>query len=162
LSFTRSIYRIFLLKFCFTYPIFILPLYFCTDYSRLIDREGYKLLVGQVNEPIWQGPFYPNATSTSDWDEDNDYLNCGEAEPVYPYNNSCVFNVFGDPTEHENLASDPYYQQRRQQLADEMARIQNTTFSPNRGFEAFMKGEYLACSVSIAQFGSFMSPFLYV
>ena len=133
-----------------------------TIHSRLIDREGYKLLVGHVSEPIWQGPFYPNATSTSDWNEATAYLNCGEATPVYPYNNSCLFNVFSDPTEHDNLASDPYYEQKRQKLADEMLKIQNTTFSPDRGFPAFLAGEYLACSVSITQFGSFMSPFLYL
>merc|ERR1712146_835562 len=65
-----------------------------TYVQGLINNKGYKLLIGNVQQNIWQGPLYPNATTH--WKDDP--LDCKSEGP-------CLFNIFFDPTEHKNIAA---------------------------------------------------------
>ena len=64
----------------------------------LIQGE-YKLLLGKVDQCWWQGPQYPNGSST--WDTHATWINCTTATKK-----ACLFNVIEDPTEHHDIAEE--------------------------------------------------------
>lgn len=120
-----------------------------TFVQGLIRADGWKLLHDVLNQDMYQGPFYPNATTLAHPWKNTDY-DCGTS--VAP---TCLFNVFDDPTEHVNQAA------ARPDIVAEMAariaELQKTVFSPDRG-----SSSPLACNVS-AQTGvykGFIGPFL--
>jgi arylsulfatase I/J len=110
-----------------------------TSVQGLIRADGYKLLVDELIDAVWQGPFYPN--STTSWA--NTPVECGTA--------GCLYNVFADPTEHVELsASQPSV------LAAMLARLgelRQGVFSPHRGAQSA-----LACNATVACRG-FVCPF---
>ena len=55
----------------------------------LISGE-YKLLMGKVDQCWWQGPQYPNGSST--WDTYDTWINCTTATKK-----ACLFNIITDP-----------------------------------------------------------------
>ena len=58
----------------------------------LIRADGWKILHDVLDNAVWQGPVYPNAsTAAHPWD--NTPVDCGTA--AVP---TCLFNVFEDPT----------------------------------------------------------------
>lgn len=115
-----------------------------TVVQALIRADGYKLMWGSVEQNIWTGPFYPNASTN--WV--NTPADCG-----LPSNATCLFNVLTDPTEHVNLAS-----VQPGVVADMQARIaelQAGVFSPQRGAPG-----HGACGVAHTQWKGFVGPFL--
>jgi arylsulfatase B len=117
-----------------------------TFVQGLIRADGWKVLHDVITQDIWQGPFYPNATTLNKpWD--NAPLDCGSfAKPT------CLFNVFSDPTEHDNQADKQ--PSVLAEMVSRLAEIQTTVFSPNRGQQS-----PLACEVSKNN-GGFVAPFL--
>jgi arylsulfatase I/J len=116
-----------------------------TMVQALLRSDGYKLIIGSLGQNIWQGPYYPNATTK--WN-DVPFV-CG----IPPNNGTgCLFNIFSDPTEHVDLAaSSPDI------VAAMYARIQDyqaTAFSPNRGTD-----DGSACRAAIGTFNGFWGPF---
>lgn len=111
--------------------------------------DGYKLIIGSVDQNIWQGPYYPNASATN-W-ADTPY-HCGVPGHVKT-KGGCLFNIFDDPTEHDDIAeANP---QIVQELYARIQEIQNTSFSPDRGTD-----EGRACRVAIDKWQAFFGPFL--
>jgi arylsulfatase I/J len=117
-----------------------------TFVQGLIRADGWKLLHDQLTQDIWQGPFYPNAsTQSKPWK--NTPLDCGSAAQP-----TCLFNVFKDPAEHDNqAAAQPGIVAA---MAARIAELQATAFSPDRGQQS-----PLACQVSKSN-GGFVAPFL--
>ena len=68
----------------------------------------------------WQGPQYPNGSST--WDTHATEINC---------TSGCLFDIIADPTEHHDLASElpAVVASMRQRLGE----LQRTVFDPDRG-----------------------------
>ena len=122
----------------------------------LIDKDGYKILVGPSQYGIWQGPYYPNASSYTDWNESTERVTCGaSASPAYPYPGACLFNVFDDPTEHNDLStSNP---SKLAQLTNRLKEVQDTVFSPNRG-----QPTGLPCNLASTVYQGYYGPWLEV
>ncbi len=120
-----------------------------TFVQGLIRSDGWKLLHDLINQDIWQGPFYPNATTAAKpWT--NTPLDCGSfAAPT------CLFNIFDDPNEHVNQAA--AFPEIVTQMAARITEIQTTVFSPDRG-----QNSPLACKVSAPHgiYRGFVGPFL--
>ena len=122
-----------------------------TVVQAMIRADGFKLMIGETGQNIWTGPQYPN--KTTNW-VDNPY-HCGvPAWGSQPKTGKggCLFNVFTDPTEHNDVAAaNPTI------VADLMQRIlfwQQTAFSPNRG-----TADLKACDAALA-YGGYWGPFL--
>lgn len=120
-----------------------------TFVQGLIRSDGWKLMHDLINQDIWQGPFYPNATTVSKpWKNTN--LDCGSFA-----NPTCLFNVFDDPNEHVNQAK--AFPEIVTEMAARISEIQATVFSPDRG-----QNSPLACTVSAPHgiYRGFVGPFL--
>ena len=96
-----------------------------TFLQGLIRADGFKLLTDLLSMNVHTGPLYPNATTAAHpWRNDN--LDCGQLP-----NPTCLFNVFVDETEQEELhASRPDVVA---EMAARMTEISRTLFSPWRG-----------------------------
>ena len=109
-----------------------------TAVQGVIRADGFKVLVGSLDNAVWQGAFYPNASTS--WR--NTPVNCS---------GGCLYNVFADPSELDDLAaSQPAV------LAEMLARVadlQAGVYSPMRG-----PPSELACAAS-ERCGGFVCPF---
>ena len=106
----------------------------------IITNEGWKLLRGHIGNPFWQGPIFPNRS-------------------VYPTGslvcNPCLFNVFTDPHELEDVASaNPDIVAR---LVAEVDALQRTVWNPDRGNSS---KDGLACEKALGVGRGFWMPFL--
>lgn len=110
----------------------------------------YKLLVGygegdSINMAGWPGPQSPNGTSV---DFKGMKMSCGTTPDT-----GCLFNVFKDPEERQNLANDRP-DVFRSMLA-ELLEVNATVFSPNRGTT-----NPAACETALGKYGGAWGPFL--
>jgi len=109
-------------------------------------QPPYKLLIGDVYQAVWTGPLYPN--TSSNWVDTP--LSCGD--PLKTPGAGCLFDVYADPTEHNNIASsNPTIVNAMRQRMQE---IQATVFAPNRGSD---NGQ--ACVAATSQYKGFWGPF---
>lgn len=84
----------------------------------------WKLILGVVDQCWWQGPQYPNGSST--WDTHATWINC-----TTPTKKACLFNIIEDPTEHfDRAAEQPALVD---QLLARMQQVQTTVYDPDRG-----------------------------
>lgn len=118
-----------------------------TFVQGLLRSDGYKLLRDQVGQAVWTGPFYPN--TTSNWTDIP--VQCGD--PLTNASSACLFNVFDDPYEYNNIAAS--HVDIVTAMAARLAELQATVFSPNRGVPTT-----LSCNVSERVYRGFMGPFL--
>jgi arylsulfatase I/J len=123
-----------------------------TIVSGLIVDEGKDGLWKVLQESIvpmsgWQGPVWPNATTT-EFQKQID-RSCGGA-------NGCLYRIDVDPTEHKNVAQEPANAGRLKNMKQLLQRMNATTFSPDRGqvdFEA-------SCGAAYHKWQGFWGPFL--
>ena len=118
-----------------------------TQVQALIRADGYKLIIGMLDQNIWTGPYYPNAST---W-QDPPY-HCGVPTTPPTGKGGCLFNVFTDPTEHDDVAA-----QHPDIVASLYARLlelQTTAFTPDRGTD-----DGAACTAAMA-YGGFWGPFV--
>ena len=111
------------------------------------DGGLWKLL----QEPVipmngWQGPSFPNATST---DYSNDLgRECKEG---------CLFQLDDDPTEHEDVSGDPANAARVLKMGALLKRLNASAFTPDRGsgpdFET-------SCGAAHSRWSGFWGPFV--
>merc|ERR1712048_1360905 len=66
----------------------------------------------------------------------------------------CLINVKEDPTEHEDLASDPAYATVLKTMQDTLKELNKDLFKPNRGTDRLE-----ACQVALSQ-GRVLGPFV--
>jgi hypothetical protein len=112
--------------------------------AGVIRADGYKLLVGQLVNGFWTGPLSPNGTACQPG-----LLDCGNTSTPL-----CLFNIFLDPNEHDNVAS--LHPDIAAELAARIVELQKTVFSPLRGPSLADQ----ACANSNATWGGFVGPFL--
>ena len=113
--------------------------------QALIRADGYKVLYGNVIENTWTSAFYPNATTN--WC-DSCPLDCGPADAP-----TCLFNVFSDPTEHDNVAA--AHPAIVASMAARLAELQKGIFAPDRG-----QPSDLACHAGTVTWQGFVGPFI--
>ena len=129
--------------------------------QAIIDENGFKLIIGDSIDSVWTGPFYPNLTSN--WNESTTIFTCTDSPlsgptPVFDpttqmYNGACLFNVFDDPTEHNNIAADNLDIVKR--LSLRLANLNTTSWNPNRGSQT-----NLPCELSVSAYEGFLGPWL--
>jgi arylsulfatase I/J len=109
-----------------------------TIVQGVIRSDGYKLLLGKVHNNWWTGPVYPNSTTYPTGD-----YNCGAG--------GCLFNIFTDPTEHDDVAA------QNPDIVKELARAisDQRVYNPDRGTN---DGE--ACKKAFAVHSGFYGPFV--
>ena len=113
----------------------------------LIRADGYKLLRDVVDMDVWTGPFYPNATTAAHpWN--NSGRDCGQLPAP-----TCLFNIFDDPSEHENLAA--AHPDIVAAMAARIAELQAAVFSPYRG-----NPDPRACKATRELWHGFVGPFI--
>ena len=112
----------------------------------MINKQGYKLIIGWATTSVWTGPFYPNASSSLYVENPpsplppvnlTTQLVCGD--PYYPffdeisqsYVGACLFNIFDDPYEYNNIAKK--HPDIVKQLSTRMKYFTNNAFNPDRG-----------------------------
>ena len=114
-------------------------------------RGPYKLLLGprvkafNIDQDMTTGPFYPNATRNLHL---NPFLRVCNRDP---FDGGCLYNVYDDPSESSNLAS-----QYPDIFVDMLARIdelQLGVFSPSRGHQS-----PLACRAALGRH-NYWGPF---
>jgi len=114
---------------------------FLTNIVQGIIVNKHKLLIGNISMSGWQGPIYPNTTI---WDGNNAIENC---------DSGCLFDIYADPTEHNNIAAaNPTI------VRDLLARIQEaqrTAFTPYRGVD-----DGAACTAAVNKYDGYWGPFL--
>jgi hypothetical protein len=84
----------------------------------LIRADGWKLLIGATHQNVWTGPQYPNKSTA--WP--NAAADCGDG---------CLFNVFTDPTEHDDVAAQ--HPDIVSSMRARIAELNATFYRPNRG-----------------------------
>mmetsp|Transcript_102143 Transcript_102143/g.264492 ORF Transcript_102143/g.264492 Transcript_102143/m.264492 type:complete len:552 (-) Transcript_102143:228-1883(-) len=112
-----------------------------------IIQGRYKLLVGELSMAGWTGPKFPNVTS--DWNPTKTWQTCGT-----DIKSGCLFDIFDDPTEHHNLASE-----KPELFGSMLARVQELqkgVFSPHRGLPHMFE----ACHHALHTYGGFWGPFV--
>jgi arylsulfatase B len=110
----------------------------------IIRSDGFKLLIGNTTGGCWQGPLSPNGTYVGDCP-----LDCGTTKTPL-----CLFNIFTDPTEHNNVVE--IHTDIALELAAQIDKAQLTVFSPLRGNNMVD----IACANSNKTWGGFVGPFL--
>ena len=122
-----------------------------TIVQGLIQADGWKLLIGNVSQSFWQGPIYPNSTSEQKNNTKSQHVDCGVPSSDGPH--GCLFNLWNDPNEHENVAD--LYPDIVLALYQRIKSIQMTVFSPNRGVD-----QPQACETAIHTWKGYWGPFL--
>lgn len=106
-----------------------------TSLGRMVDtksRDGnqsvpaatrglWKLLIGELTQDGWQGPIFPNASTS--WDGDHAKLDCGSR--------GCLFELESDPTEHYDLAA--VMPSKLIYMHAMLTNASSTIYSPDRG-----------------------------
>ena len=125
-----------------------------TIVQGLIEDRGadgrWKLLLGAVPMNGWQGPFYPNSSTTAhafgfsgEW-----VLDCGAG--------GCLFRLDLDPEERHDVAhANP---QLVVQMKATLLRLQSTALSPDRG-PGEQNGDVAAACAAAERYGGFFGPF---
>jgi arylsulfatase I/J len=119
-----------------------------TVVQGIIRADGWKLLIGNVTQNIWTGPTYPN--KTTNWTDIPHP--CGDPNDKKS-KGGCLFNIFTDPTEHEDVAA-----QNPDIVTALRARIQHYqdgVFSPMRGAD-----DGTACAAALDRWSGFWGPFV--
>jgi len=116
-----------------------------TSIEALI-RNDMKLILtapGQpLDEAIWTGPQYPNASSNqSAW---LDAIDCSKG---------CLYNLTADPNEHNDVSS--LFPSVVAEMTAAIYQINETAFSPHRGLPS-----PIACQVALEEYHGFWGPFV--
>ena len=109
-----------------------------TTVQGVIRNDGYKLLLGNVENNWWTGPVYPNSSTYP-----SGHYNCGAA--------GCLFNIFSDPTEHQEISA------QHPDIVAQLTKVVNAqrVYSPDRGAN---DGE--ACQKALNRHEGFYGPFI--
>lgn len=96
-----------------------------TIVSGLIDADGWKLILGNVDPAFFTGPIYPNSTNAVHQQP----LVCGDPNAGGKnYGPGCLFNVFSDPYETTDVAASSAA--RVTAMRARIAELQKTVFNP--------------------------------
>ena len=131
--------------------------------QAIIDSHGWKLLIGTILQNITQSPLYPTNTtiSTEFYSESLGICADTEEESLFPrydplterYNGACLYNVFTDPSESNNVAS--LYPDIVKRLSLRLFQLNATTWYNDRG--TFTD---ISCVVSTSSWRGALGPFI--
>jgi hypothetical protein len=118
----------------------------CTTVSGVIVDEGagglWKLLTGDVQQAVYTGPHYPNASTN---EISNNFVgHCA---------NGCLYNIAEDPLEQHDLAA--AMPAKVAELYKKIEGYEATAFNPKRGGD-----NGTACKKALGEYGGFWGPFV--
>jgi arylsulfatase B len=121
--------------------------------QALIDvPSGLKLILGDVDPAFFQGPTYPNSSSTVK----PPHLVCGDPDASGAAKGpGCLFDVLRDPSETTDLASRPAHAADVARLRKRIRELQKTVYNPDRGAHT-----PALCNAAEKTWGGFVGPFL--
>jgi len=114
-------------------------------------RWPYKLIMGKQQFSAWTGPVYPNCSTVhsvthqqgpdfDDFKVFNKKLNPSREEHMTDVltwtqncRSGCLFNVALDPTEHNDLSTDPEYAKLLFEMQGTLTKLNKKLFNPDRG-----------------------------
>ena len=118
----------------------------CTTLSGVIVDEGeaglWKLLTGTVEQAVYTGPHYPNASSSI-----NSMLYSSHCAA------GCLYNLRDDPLEQVDLAAQ--MPAKADALRAKVVAYGRSAFNPRRG-----KTNPAACRKALGPYGGFWGPFV--
>ena len=118
----------------------------CTTAAGLIVDEGadglWKLLTGDIEQAVYTGPHYPNAST----DEVS-------ADFVGHCANGCLYELRSDPLELHDVAA--LHPDRLKAMYARLEQEETTAFNPDRG-----QSDPKACGKVLGEYGGFWGPFL--
>jgi len=98
------------------------------DAALIVGR--YKLIVGNISQASWCGPTYPNRSHP--WDTWKTIEVCSQpASSTTPAKVGCLFNIYDDPEERNDLAI--AQAKRARVMYDRLVELDATVFNPDRG-----------------------------
>ena len=103
----------------------------------------WKLLTGTIDQYVYTGAHYPNATTNFS----NDDL------PKRDCANGCLYDLQSDPLEATDLAAS--YPEKVSDLWQRLEAHEATAFNPDRG-----KTDPKACEMALGKYGGFWGPFV--
>jgi arylsulfatase I/J len=103
-------------------------------------ESPYKLITGKVKGACWSGPHVPNASATG-------------CTTVVDCQDGCLFDVFADPEERLDLASDPVHSDTLKKMQSQLTKANLDVFDPARG-----ELDPRACAQAFAN-GGYWGPF---
>jgi len=114
--------------------------------------SGLKLIIGDTDPAFFQGPTYPNASSTVK----QPHLVCGDPDASgKDYGPGCLFDVVNDPSETTDLASEAAHKADVTRLRKRITELQKGVYNPDRGTHSDE-----LCKVSKNKWNDFVGPFL--
>ena len=124
-----------------------------TIVQGIIDvPSGLKLVIGDIDPAFFQGPTYPNTTSTVK----PPHLVCGDPDAGgKAYGPGCLFDVLNDPSETTDLAGEKKHAADVTRLRKRIAELQKGVFNPDRG-----SNDPDFCKTALGKWGGFVGPFL--
>ena len=118
----------------------------CTTAAGLIVDEGtdglWKLLTGDIEQAVYTGPHYPNAST-----------NEVSADFVGHCANGCLYELRSDPLELHDVAA--LHPDRLRAMYARLEQEETTAFNPDRG-----QSDPKACGKVLGEYGGFWGPFL--
>jgi arylsulfatase I/J len=90
--------------------------------EQCLVTSPYKLLLGRQKSACWSGPHVPNATGPGIC---TTVVECGTG--------GCLFDLYDDPEERVNLASDPEHAGTLTAMQAQLTKANTMIFSPDRG-----------------------------
>ena len=134
-----------------------------TIVQSLINKDGFKLIIGSSQDTIHTSPFYPNSSYTWSQTDPATQTYCGGslggAYPIFDtenqtYTGACLYNIFDDPYEYNDISSQ--YPEIVSSLSVRMKELTDRAYSPDRG-----KSTSLSCMSINASWSGFLGPFLF-
>lgn len=131
--------------------------------QSLINKDGFKLIIGSSQDTIHTSPFYPNSSYTWSESDPSTRTTCGGSlDGAYPifdeenqtYTGACLYNIFSDPYEYYDISSQ--YPEVVSSLSVRMKALTDGAYSPNRGTSSA-----LSCLSINASWSGFLGPFLF-
>mmetsp|Transcript_43826 Transcript_43826/g.103630 ORF Transcript_43826/g.103630 Transcript_43826/m.103630 type:complete len:536 (+) Transcript_43826:74-1681(+) len=118
--------------------------------TQALLQGKYKIIVGMEWFNLWPGEYYPTEEDETHRPSApghgmNYTLNCGKT--------GCLFNVFDDPHEKNNLAS--AQPALLETMRSRLHHLNKGFYNPNRGKESTM-----ACKIAAEKYGGFYGPFI--
>jgi arylsulfatase B len=120
-----------------------------TIVAGVIDAQGWKLLIGSVDPAFFQGPIFPNKSTSQ-----QPHLVCGDPDGTGASKGpGCLFNVLEDPTESQDVASTNAAKVR--ELRTRITELQKTVYNPDRG-----SNDREMCLTGLSRWKGFLGPWL--
>ena len=114
--------------------------------------SGLKLILGQTDPAFFQGPTYPNKTSTVK----PPHLVCGDPDGTGKDKGpGCLFDIINDPSETTDLAGEKKHAADVTRLRKMITELQKGVYNPDRG-----SNDPRFCKDGLGKWGGFVGPFV--